>query len=381
MTRVRILAATLAVLIAIPAPILVTPARATPLEDAISEALREQASDRAATDAEVDTVIAEAVALEALMESETVELESRAEAAAAAADILAEREEESGRLGVEAAEIESRLAVSQGELAGIVNAHYRSGGLGLVALESVMGASSLTDAIELADAWRRIADRQSELVADIRENRDGLEQRRARLAAVSATLDLLRSQYEGEAASIEASLAEMLARHTDLLARLDELHAKEMLFQRQYMDVVLASLDASSTDTIEALRAQVVGVALDQIGDPYLWGATGPDRFDCSGLMLYSYRQVGITLPRVSQSQYYGTFRVSREDLQPGDLVFIGDGGSPDAVHHVMMYIGHGYTVESPRTGDVVKIRPLDARSPGSIAGYGSVFPPSLPLP
>ncbi|WP_422772787.1 NlpC/P60 family protein [Plantactinospora sp. WMMC1484] len=98
--------------------------------------------------------------------------------------------------------------------------------------------------------------------------------------------------------------------------------------------------------------------ALAQRGDPYLWGAEGPDRFDCSGLMLASYLSVGKRIPRVSRDQYNGTRNqsVAREALLPGDLVFFASGNSWTTIHHVGMYIGNGKMVHAPTTGDVVKV-------------------------
>jgi peptidoglycan DL-endopeptidase CwlO len=98
--------------------------------------------------------------------------------------------------------------------------------------------------------------------------------------------------------------------------------------------------------------------ALDQIGDPYVWGATGPNSFDCSGLMLYSYGKAGVTLPRTSRAQYSVGTPVSRDQLQPGDLLFFGS--SPATIHHVGMYIGDGKMVHASTTGVPVKIAVFD---------------------
>ncbi|MFE9691631.1 C40 family peptidase [Micromonospora sp. NPDC005806] len=102
-----------------------------------------------------------------------------------------------------------------------------------------------------------------------------------------------------------------------------------------------------------------VRYALDQLGDRYLWAAEGPDRFDCSGLVLASYQSAGYHgLPRVSRDQYYATRSrtVSPNALLPGDLLFFASGSNWTSIHHVAMYIGNGRMVEAPRTGDVVKI-------------------------
>lgn len=97
--------------------------------------------------------------------------------------------------------------------------------------------------------------------------------------------------------------------------------------------------------------AKAVEVALAQRGDPYRWAASGPDAFDCSGLVTYSYGAAGYSLPHSSRSLFNMTQRLTEGQLQPGDLVF---GGSP--VHHVGIYIGGGQMVHAPNSGSVVRI-------------------------
>jgi cell wall-associated NlpC family hydrolase len=103
-------------------------------------------------------------------------------------------------------------------------------------------------------------------------------------------------------------------------------------------------------------NAQVaVDAALSKLGSPYRWGATGPNSFDCSGLMVWAWAQAGVSLPRSSSAQFAGLRSISRSELQPGDLVFAGN-----PVHHVGMYIGNGQIVHSPYTGAVVSIRSME---------------------
>jgi cell wall-associated NlpC family hydrolase len=101
--------------------------------------------------------------------------------------------------------------------------------------------------------------------------------------------------------------------------------------------------------------AGAIAAAQSKLGTPYRWGGTSPSGFDCSGLMLWSWAQVGVSLPRTSGAQRAGTQRITREQLQPGDLVF-----HRIPVGHVGMYIGGGQMIHSPHTGDVVKISPID---------------------
>jgi cell wall-associated NlpC family hydrolase len=98
-------------------------------------------------------------------------------------------------------------------------------------------------------------------------------------------------------------------------------------------------------------------VALSKRGDPYVWAAAGPSEFDCSGLVIYAYAQVGMPgLPHSSAILATMGMSVSRANLQPGDLVFFG---SP--VHHVGIYVGGDLMVDAPNFGQVVKVEPVQS--------------------
>ncbi|EHY90414.1 C40 family peptidase [Saccharomonospora azurea] len=104
--------------------------------------------------------------------------------------------------------------------------------------------------------------------------------------------------------------------------------------------------------------ADAIEFALDERGDPYVWGATGPDSYDCSGLMLRAYEAAGITLPRVSRDQYKAGAMLPVEEAQPGDLVFWAyDSSDPTTIHHVAMYLGDGKIVEAQQSGVPVHTR------------------------
>ena len=92
--------------------------------------------------------------------------------------------------------------------------------------------------------------------------------------------------------------------------------------------------------------------ATGETGKPYVWGATGPDSYDCSGLMLRAYERAGIVLPRVSREQYHAGVHVPVEQAQPGDLLFWAyDTSDPETIHHVAMYLGNGQMMEAQQTG------------------------------
>ena len=109
---------------------------------------------------------------------------------------------------------------------------------------------------------------------------------------------------------------------------------------------------------------QLVNEVKKYLGTPYVWGGTSPSGFDCSGLMQYAANKVGVSIDRVSQDQFHNGTAVSKENLQPGDLVFFkGSTGSTQSPGHVGMYVGNGQFIQAPSTGDVVKISNLSSRS------------------
>ncbi|QJY50500.1 C40 family peptidase [Pseudonocardia broussonetiae] len=110
----------------------------------------------------------------------------------------------------------------------------------------------------------------------------------------------------------------------------------------------------------EGAAGTAIAFALAEVGKPYLWGGTGPDRYDCSGLMLRAFQAAGINLPRVSRQQFYAGGHVPIDQAQPGDLLFYAtDPSDPRTIHHVALYMGDGQMVEAPYTGEFVRVRPV----------------------
>ena len=140
-----------------------------------------------------------------------------------------------------------------------------------------------------------------------------------------------------------------------------------------------AFVPTAGDPTTSGAPTSVVSVALDfaraQLGKPYVWGATGPDSFDCSGLTQAAYTAAGVRLPRVAQDQWFAGPHVDLGAIQPGDLLFwASDTSAPATIHHVAFYLGGGQILAAPHTGDVVKVEPL------YLEGYlGAVRPVATP--
>jgi peptidoglycan DL-endopeptidase CwlO len=111
--------------------------------------------------------------------------------------------------------------------------------------------------------------------------------------------------------------------------------------------------------------AAAVRFALAAVGKPYVWGATGPNSYDCSGLMLRAFQAAGIFLPRVSREQFQAGGHVPVRQAQPGDLLFLAtDRSDPATIHHVMLYLGNNMIVEAPYTGVPVRTQQINWNNP-----------------
>ena len=110
-----------------------------------------------------------------------------------------------------------------------------------------------------------------------------------------------------------------------------------------------------------ALAATAIAFAVRQLGKPYQWGATGPDAYDCSGLVYAAYTSAGIRIARTTFRWRQDGPQVPLSQIQPGDLLFsAGSDGTPANPGHVVMYLGGGQIIQAPQTGEDVQIDPLD---------------------
>ncbi|MFB8235750.1 NlpC/P60 family protein [Kitasatospora purpeofusca] len=268
-------------------------------------------------------------------------------------------QEKQQKLQGEASRIQEKVARGQDamnelrtRLGGIAADQYRNGGIDpsvQLMLDSDPGAY-----LARAAAQNQVVDSQAALLRQALAEQRRLDQDRAEATATLAQLDQAATSLAGEKKAVQDKLAKAQA----LLNKLSA--ADRAKVNAQEAAATRASRSAAErpayTGPATGRAAAVVQFAYSQLGKPYVWGATGPSGYDCSGLTGAAYRAAGVQLPRVSQAQWNAGARIARADLQPGDLVFFyGD------LHHVGLYIGDGKMIHAPRTGKNVEVLPIDA--------------------
>jgi peptidoglycan DL-endopeptidase CwlO len=183
-----------------------------------------------------------------------------------------------------------------------------------------------------------------------RENGDQVNQLAAAVAAAQRARE--SSHQEGQrAAQLAAEVAgKQRAAQQKINVLNSAVFAKAMGVFNRTGKWPVYNLPTGDTAGAEALRA-----AMTRIGDPYVWGGAGPKVFDCSGLVMWAYAQIGISLPHFTGDQWNMGVHVPRADLQPGDLVFFYAD-----ISHVGLYLGHGLMVDAPDFGEDVMVQQID---------------------
>jgi peptidoglycan DL-endopeptidase CwlO len=264
--------------------------------------------------------------------------------------LAATGELDSVKVRVEAAELrkksqEEAVAKARHTVSLIAAESYRNGDL--IALEVLLGDNP--DALLIQQGMMTtLADRQEAAISELLSSQEQLEADRADL--LEQQKRLTEGMSEVKAAKKEAEAKDAVVR-----AQISRFNADEFEAWNTGRSGVRAGLDCDDLIIVEpnATAGKVIDYACSKLGSPYLWGATGPNSFDCSGLTLAAYKAAGITLPRIAADQSHVGRRISMSEAQPGDLVFYRGSQSPG---HVAIYIGDGLRIHAPHTGDHVRI-------------------------
>ena len=280
-----------------------------------------------------------------------------------------------------------RLEARQQAIADFAAMAYMNGGMS--SLPAVMGGANPTEFLQRMATMDAISRSQAEALAGLAAARH--DQASAQAAADAALVVQRRAmdQAASEKATVQRNAAEAQSVLKDLQEKQAELiraakaaaarraaqaRAAELAREQQLAAAAAAAFQSASltaaapaperTDYSGNAAQVAVQVAEDQLGDPYVWAAAGPDSFDCSGLTMYAYGKAGIALPHYTGDQWNVGRHVSESELQPGDLVFFGSD-----LGHMGMWVGNGQFIHAPHTGDVVKISALTGYYQDNYAG------------
>ncbi|MGQ0838617.1 NlpC/P60 family protein [Actinokineospora sp.] len=314
-----------------PSPAIAQPPAPLPPPTNVSDAVKQfkDLSEQAAT-----------VNEELLVAEENLQIK-RAEFDKATADLAA------------ATDLEKQAAALEEEFRGqvdlLANASFQ--GARFNKISALLTGSSADDFLERASALNVLAT----------DNQDALE----KYTSAVDTAALARKQAgdaqgrAGEAkATAEQLTIDITKKRDDLKAQIKQVEAAKDRLSAQDKSDLAGPRDDGVYLAPPGAAGKAMDVALAQRGKPYVWGASGPGSYDCSGLTSYAYKAAGVSLPRTSRSQYGVGKAVSRSELQPGDLLFYGS--SPATIHHVAMYIGGGRLVHASTFGVPVKTDTVD---------------------
>ncbi len=223
---------------------------------------------------------------------------------------------------------------------------------GVLSTLAVAGASGSANAAEPVTQTLELPTLTADLAAQVAESADATQQ-----AAANYQLQAERDAAAAKAAKqAKADLAEAKQK-AEARKKAAEEAARKAAAERASRTTERATLSASasadtstSTSTATGSAAAVIAFVKAQVGDAYVSGGTGPNSWDCSGLVQAAFNQIGVSLPRVSQDQSTAGTQVSLDNLQPGDILYWGSAGS---AYHVAVYVGDGMFVgaQNPSTG------------------------------
>ncbi|MET7680136.1 C40 family peptidase [Streptomyces sp. NPDC005423] len=267
-----------------------------------------------------------------------------------------------GTLQDETARKTARLNSAREKLGSVAAAQYRGGGLDpAVQLMLSDHPGRYLDGVQFAD---RVGHQQASAVTRVRQQLREIAQLRGAAHIELTSLASRRAELRRQ----KKTIAGKLDRARRLLAALTPEQRAQAGVDNGvgtgrasrsstagHGPLGSPALSAATADAPDSRAAAAVSYAYQKLGSPYIWGATGPNAFDCSGLVQAAYRSAGVSLPRTTYAQINAGRRVSRTELRPGDLVFFYSG-----VSHVGIYVGNGEMIHAPNPTAPVRLAPVD---------------------
>jgi cell wall-associated NlpC family hydrolase len=275
----------------------------------------------------------------------------------------------------QAADAEAAVTAARDQVRQVARSAYT--GDTLSTLQAMLSSGSADEMLDRVGTLGTIADHNNELLTAAQTATEQADAAQAAAAKSAADAQAQVEQVTKQQDDLNAQIA-------DYQAQYDRLNAAEQQASRAAAEraaaAEAAAADSSSDSGSSSSRstgssasrpaaaapapvvagsgaaATAVNAAMAQLGEPYVWAAAGPNSFDCSGLVQYAYAAAGVSLPHSSSSQARMGTAVTRDQLQPGDVIAFY---SP--VSHIGIYIGNGQMVHAPTSGDVVKVASIDA--------------------
>jgi peptidoglycan DL-endopeptidase CwlO len=258
-------------------------------------------------------------------------------------------------------------------------------------IDVIAGAKSVSQMIDRAESAQVLSNQDSALGQQALTFEHSVQQREQQLQQLKTTREAALAELEAKQRTVASELAQQKRLLASIHTTIEHLQQQEAERERAARAAALARLRAQQLAAQQAAAQQAAAqaaaqsqpstgvvsppvnipvgdpgvghpqaaqIALHYLGVPYVWGGSTPSGFDCSGLVMYVYAQLGISLPHYTVAQWDATLPISTSELQPGDLLFF------DHLGHVGIYIGGGQFVHAPHTGTVVQI--------ASLSGYYS---------
>jgi peptidoglycan DL-endopeptidase CwlO len=256
----------------------------------------------------------------------------------------------------------SQLRTAQQKLESAVVAMYQQRPTDI--LDVIFSSRSFDDLTSQLSAFRKLGTDNSEIVGSVQRYQASVQQQREQLAAARDQARTLMQDVLVRKADVESAVARQKSIYASAKSAVDKIKKEEAAVAARAAAAARAAFQSGVWRNPRRIppgpagngHPEVIAIARTYLGIPYVYGAADPNvGFDCSGLVMYSYAQLGIQLPHYSGYQQNLGVPVPMDALIPGDLVFIGYPVS----HHVALYAGNGTVIEAPHTGDVVKYWPV----------------------
>jgi len=261
-----------------------------------------------------------------------------------------------------AAAAQTQLHAMDGQIRQLARSAYTSGGVDVSQLDALMTSSSADQFVSQLGTLDAIAGHTNNLVLDVTRASRAASAARARADQAAGQAQQTLTRITAQQKVLQGKIADYRRQYAALTAPQRAMVAVSSAGAPAPVSAVRTLAAAAPSTAASSGARAAVATALAQVGKPYVWGAAGPNAFDCSGLMQYSWSAAGVALPHSSSAQSGMGTPVSRSQLQPGDLVFFY---SP--VSHVGMYIGNGQMVHAATSGTPVQVVSLN-----SMPGYNS---------